>query len=71
MNKFIRVASGQCSTKKCYRVAHIKKLDYKQNIQATIYFKNINSLTYTIVKQRYKEHFKCTRSVKIARPVAV
>ena len=24
-----------------------------------------------IVKQRYKEHFKCTRSVKIVRPVAV
>ena len=28
---------------KCYRVEHIKKLDYKQNIQVIIYFKNINS----------------------------
>ena len=24
---------------KCFRVAHIKKLDYKQNIQAIIYLK--------------------------------
>ena len=39
MNKFIRVASGQCSTKQCYRVEHMKKLDYKQNIQPIIYFK--------------------------------
>ena len=66
MNKFIRVASGQRSAKQM-----LSKLDYKQNIQAIIYFKNINSLTYMIVKQRYKEHLKCTRWVKITRPVAV
>ena len=43
MNKFIRVAWVNDPQNKCYRVAHIKKLDYKQNIQAIIYFKNINS----------------------------
>ena len=44
MNKFIRVtSSGLGSANKCYRVEHIKKLDYKQNIRAIIYFKNINS----------------------------
>ena len=64
MNVFIRVASGQCSAKQNYlmlssspRVAHIKKLDYtsKQNIQAIIYFKNINTkfeiaITGTIIE---------------------
>ena len=27
----------------CFRVVHIKKPDYKENVQATIYFKKINS----------------------------
>ena len=43
MNKFIRVASVSIPQNKCYRVEHIKKLDYKQNIQAIIYFKDISS----------------------------
>ena len=71
MNTFIPVASGRCSAKqnnvlKCYQVEHIKKLDYKQNIQAINQFLNIYDS-----KANYKEHFKCTRSMKIARPVAV
>ena len=33
------------------------KLDYKQNVHATIYFKD--------KQQRYKDHLKCTRLVKI------
>ena len=42
-SKFLHIASGQCSSKRMFSSGHIKKPDYKDNVQATIYFKNINS----------------------------
>ena len=42
MNKFVRVALGQCSAKQMLS-SRTHKPDYKQNIHAIVYFKNISS----------------------------